>query len=1323
MTRNLKKSLAFLLVLVQLFMLMPVLQPQVKATDTETEEDPPALNRVIEGTVRFGSFNYSGDKGEGTSNDGDERDGVDYVSTFYYTDDYFSRSAINPKAQTATTKTMEWTELEDLSMATLSKNFTVAVYGSSENTFPTDWNNKDKNGKRFLTDCGFSNLFTSSEFNGPTGKDTLGYMFGSKQITVYDQKTQQNKTFTLVAVGVRGGGYGAEWASNLTIGNSNGAAGQNSNNSLKYRHYGFDYNAQRVLSDLREYTKNMTGDLKYWVVGYSRAGAIANLVAGDITTNASQYKTTMDDVYGYTFEAACGALKSDEAATGTNFPNIHNIINPMDAVPLVSPPEFNHCRLGMDYRLPFHGNVSDAQNITYYSRMRAVLPLVAALAPLYNKNVSNNDKDKTEDTIVTDSAPDKYPYRSTIQMKSFGIMAYNNGFVNDVSNSKIAPSGGWYMDEFLKSFVTKFFSSRAWDASKLRETFTTILWQKVHTGWNADDMHRDDHASHEYEYVKYYQEALRTLAYEALKNPGMGLSALDGIMDNAMSTLKFEDYLNGAGILFSYGVMDGSGGGWGYESSVGDMISPMASLINSIIDGIGLFDSSALPSIHDAITAITPVLTWLYCDDHTFCNGEYLGTVFANVGTILVTHAPELSVSWLMSLDDVFISDYREITLPKNTAVSMKVLREGIDYTDESELQFLKENGAKNADVPGVEVAAFVHGTKTLSKDDRITVTESGDNFTIRYPGTMDVRFEVTAADERFDDISLNLSDWTPGTNVVNAKSTCIRAGKNDDEGLNEGNIKTVSIDHAMTTQDDTPDAQHINGLVDANGSITVPLSGTDTLNIMSWHGSNQVVGQKDTTYYVSLDKAPRSVVAEYTMQTVLADNVMEQPEDLNEQFTVTEEHQLVWTGNPTSESKTYAKTGARSFTAFDLSALGNAQASKVESVVDAGYYSTRQSVTVVPAANIYYDDTLLDSTKKVDASVSAPNYENTIKTITSTGTPVTTDNLAAFKFTGTRIDLYMNTTSSDQFVSAYILDADGNLYVQDGVKTSMLITGKSTNNLTNVPVISFTGLRRGTYTLAVIAPSRSSYTLDGVRVYDESKASYASVRETLLGLEDWKGDTTVSGTVYLDYNNNGNATRNNYETAGPKGEVYLKNGNGVAFTIDGYSASANYRIGMSAVNGTAVNVDINGEPYTVSATTHMFYDLHPTATGNVVIRVTGGNGILSVTDVEEVLPALTGSRRLSFSASPELMLFAKSLSVIPEETPVPEETAAPVETAAPEETADPAEDPVVTPTPEPTPSPTPVTTPTPKPTPDIAQLVSDFMRSLFGGFGRLFRP
>ena len=1190
---------------------------------------------------------------------------------------------MNPRAQSAVSRTLEWTDLENRSLATLSKNFTVAVYASKENTFPTVWENKDKNGKRFLTDCGFdeNNIFVSSDFNAPTGKDTLGYIFGMKKIEVYDQKTQQNKKFTLVAVGIRGGGYGAEWASNLTIGNSNGPAAQSSGNSLKYRHYGFDYGAQKVLSDLRTYTSSISGDVKYWVVGYSRAGAVANLVAGDLTKNAAQYKTSMDDVYGYTFEAPAAALISEEAATGTRYPNIHNVINPMDAVPMVSPSEFNHCRLGMDYRLPFHGNVTDAENQAYYANMQTVLPMVAAIAPLYDRDVTGYAKDKTDDPSVTNSAT--YPYRSKIEMKSFGITNYDSGFVETVSNSNVAPPDGWYMDEFLKSFVTKFFSSRAWDARKLKKSFI---------GWNAENMHWNDHAGHEYEYVKYYQEALRTLAYAVLKQPGMDLGSMDGLMDNATANLNFRDYLDGAGLLVSYGIMDASHGNIGYESSVGNMIDPMGRLLNSIVDDLGVFEAQDLDDVHAAIKTVIPVLTWLYCDDHTFDHGEYLGTAFANAGTILSAHSPELTVSWLMSLDDVFISDYREITLPKNTAVSMKVLRAGIDYTDESELQFLKANGAKNADIPGVEVAAFVNGVKTISRDDRITVADSGDNMVIRYPGNLDVRFDVQAAGEGFADLPLTLTDWDPAANVVNVKSTCTRAGANDADGLNESNIKTVGIDHAMTTQANTPDANAVNGLTAA-----IPLSGSETLHIMSWHGSNQVAGEYDTTYYVSLDKAPRSVVAEYTMETVLADNVRELPADTDEQqFAINAGGQLVWTGSPASQSETYAKTGERSFTAFDLSALGNVTVTNPESVV-ADVYSTRQTVSVVPAANIYYDDTLLSSDKNADARTSAPNYENAVKAITAAGTPVTADSLVAFKFTGTRVDLYMNTTSADKFVSAYILDENGNQYVQDGVKTSMLVTGKSANALSNVPVVSFTGLNRGTYTLAVVAPSQTPYTLDGVRVYDESRASYASVRETLLGTADWTGDGEAAGTVYLDYGQNGEARKADYTAAGPKGEVYLQSGNGVAFAIADYDSSVSYRIGLAAASGSAVTVYINGEEYTASPT-HMFYDLHPNENGFVVISGVSG-GILSVTDVEAVAPV----RSLRLMASPALMRFAASLSA----------------PAQPEETAEPT--PEVTPevTPEPTPE------ATPEPTTGVAdairQLISSFVQSLFGSISRMF--
>ena len=146
-------------------------------------------------------------------------------------------------------------------------------------------------------------------------------------------------------------------------------------------------------------------------------------------------------------------------------------------------------------------------------------------------------------------------------------------------------------------------------------------------------------------------------------------------------------------------------------------------------------------------------------------------------------------------------------------------------------------------------------------------------------------------------------------------------------------------------------------------------------------------------------------------------------------------------------------------------------------------------------------------------------------------------------------------------------------------------------------------------------------------------------------------------------------------------------------------------------MSGSPVRVQLNREePLWVSSATHMFYDLHPTDSGEVVIRNLQG-GILSVTDIEVMLPKLTVPRKLSLSVSPALMYFAESLSV-PDE---PAETAEPT----PEVTAEP--------TAEPTPEVTPVPAPdsTPEPTADlsstISQLISSFVSSLFGSISRLF--
>lgn len=1247
MLKPMKRSVAAVLVWLQIMMLLTVAAPQTLAVedtaqpaqaapaaavmDAETEQQTPVLNPVIEGTVRFGSFNYTGDNGGTKDNTNDDRDGVDYVSTFYYSDDYFSASAVNPNA---TAKVMDWTALEDRGMATLSKDFTIACYGSSENTFPTDWDHKDKNGLKFLEDCEFDYYASNSEFNMQTGADTVGAIYGSKVITVYDQTTGKNDTFTLIAVGVRGAGYGAEWASNLTIGNPDNATLANSG---KYRHYGFDSSADKVMAGLDEFLRDhpiTTQKAKYWVVGYSRAGAIANLVAGTLSDdNYSHYKTSKEHVYGYTYEAAAGALKTEDEF-GTKYPNIHNILNKMDAVPLVSPALFNHIRLGVDYYLPYYKftGTNDANpNIeTYYNNMYNTLKKVAVIADLYNGNVNQNRDsdgnliDHTEDPTLTDANPNTYPYKSPVQIYSFGITNYSSGFVETVSNSSssIAKNysgfkgrgNGMMMDEFLNAFVPKFLESRSWDVKLIKSQYG---------GYNSDSM-TYDWKSHEYQYVHYYQEALRTLAADALKNPGMGLSSLSGLKDKALSAVDFRALLQVGSLAYHYGLLNL---GSRYNYHVMSMIDPMTNLVNKVIEALDMFNEEDLDEVENSIATIMPVLTWLYCEDHSKNNAEYVGTVFANVGTILVTHIPELGVSWLMSLDDVFISDYREITLPKNANISMYLFRPGIDDAYAKQIDAEGVNAAGEA--TGALVATVNGGVLADSKDARISVSESGENVIIRYPGNLDIRFDVTATS---DDVNVQLADYAPA-NVVNVYSTAERATQQS-EAYNVSNITDTHVvrdgigENSVMTPDTTQSAQDINTL--SNGT-EIPLKAGDTLQIMAWHGSNQVVGAYDATYAISKTSTKVQVV-DFTAPVTLSENAMGVKTESS--------HFANNSGTVTYQLPQATMTAGGTYTAYaaveEATSYGQSQAA-YGSTGSRLYWS--DDITVIPSSSIYYDDDLRDSVDSNGHGYSASLQATPAENDTAAGT-------YTINFTGTGIDIYCTTHDSAGYIQAK-LDGDN----------AMLKTMRSQSDTTryNVPTISYTGLTYGPHTVTLKVLSNAHYQFDGFRVYNsvsdqsvyegtgEQYATYINLRKALVNdAQDYqfKDDT---GTVEITDQNAKNGALfvestegmvdmsafDAYKTNSPKNEIYLAAGQSITFQLTGFDPSAGQRlwIGMSAPDEgvdfedteNPVQFTINNEDKAVTSAVDMYYEITDMVgtSGSITITNTSTTAMLAVTNLK----------------------------------------------------------------------------------------------------------
>ena len=167
--------------------------------------------------------------------------------------------------------------------------------------------------------------FEDAAFHGYEGKptaDSVAYTFAHKQID----------DFEVFVISARGLVYGLEWVNNFTV----GATGD---------HEGFLARATEIHVELETYVSNHKGnkEVKYWIAGYSRAGAISNVLASLLLReNNSDLE---DDLFAYTFEApSCVSVEH-----AIKYPNVHNIINSSDLVARVLPDQYGLVRCGIDY--------------------------------------------------------------------------------------------------------------------------------------------------------------------------------------------------------------------------------------------------------------------------------------------------------------------------------------------------------------------------------------------------------------------------------------------------------------------------------------------------------------------------------------------------------------------------------------------------------------------------------------------------------------------------------------------------------------------------------------------------------------------------------------------------------------------------------------------------------------------------------------------------------------------------------------------------------------------------------------------------------------
>lgn len=289
---------------------------------------------------QLGTFNY------GSAPAGKE--GRDSQAVYHYSDSYFEQSAYAYR--------QEKNRPYDPRLATMSLNLELAAWSSIQEK---NYLLKNRNAKNLLEEIGFEKFKANQHFQERPSTDSIGAVIAQKKLTVKEED------YTLIALAIRGGGYEAEWASNLTLGRSG-------------EHQGFREASEKALTFLDQYLKEhkVTGKVKLWINGYSRAAAVTNLTAGALNKGRklASGELKAEDMYAFCFEAPAGTLKGTGNREGRH-DNIVNVINVNDVVTKVGPEvyPFEFTRYGQDSSLPDKTLLPQEVYETAKSRMEAEL--------------------------------------------------------------------------------------------------------------------------------------------------------------------------------------------------------------------------------------------------------------------------------------------------------------------------------------------------------------------------------------------------------------------------------------------------------------------------------------------------------------------------------------------------------------------------------------------------------------------------------------------------------------------------------------------------------------------------------------------------------------------------------------------------------------------------------------------------------------------------------------------------------------------------------------------------------------------------------------
>ena len=579
-----------------------------------------------------------------------------YAPVFYYSDGYFDS---DPKKYNSHLATM---------------SLSIAMSAFVKNTKEEDkYYNQFGNVKQLLSDIGCSDesIYINDDYTKKPayfGEDserlsTIGVVIANKKIKIAD------KEYTVIPVAVRGAGYEIEWGSNATVGTSGESKG-------------FADAATQAFNQVEQYIKDyglesevQNGNVKFWLMGYSRASVTANITAKRLVDKYGQ----LNDIYGYCFEVPQGgcdeaALKEEWTDNG-EYHSIHNIINKADFVTMLMPTEMGFKRYGVDHYVPGDPNV---------------FTLPESKTESYNGGAVTTAFDNSYDGYEVSHDPQSLYYKQRALMLT-QLQAVNpdlqfEDYFHDATINYVGyvvgmkdllgeiESRGTTPDDFVLDFYSKL---QQWalcndQVTSYREYFTTYKpWSA--DSWGADKPENLGYFESEMTVEDAVVVAIKLIFGKSSEESGaiidilletaLGISAVD--LENISLLEVYMSYLRQWHTKTRKEKVEM--GNKLIEALLKERYPGADTISDYLTDEEEAEIMEALPVILDL------ALTFASTDYNTGTLDEsqyYLGTFAYNMNTLISAHYPEINLAWLRSYDSFFESDTTAFTIEADSATA-----------------------------------------------------------------------------------------------------------------------------------------------------------------------------------------------------------------------------------------------------------------------------------------------------------------------------------------------------------------------------------------------------------------------------------------------------------------------------------------------------------------------------------------------------------------------------------------------------------------------------------------------------------------------------